>query len=126
MEHGKTNKKKKLFCYILLPVLLWISVSAPYYTLRTQSLKKNCLSEAESCHKINSLQNMDFDSDFSGKGEENKMSSLGNGEEDFLWDQKTSSITCKNSGLLLIQKQSSTYLAYHGELLVPPPNNRIG
>lgn len=104
----------------MMVALLWLTVSTPFVFASQQELAKQDKIAADSQSPL-SVNEEESSNPFSNTTEEKNPSSTSFSEE-YLHDQHitdhffliaTQYHNCGNAG---------TYIAYHGELLVPPPN----
>ena len=115
MNGTKTyNLLERSSAVFLILALLWLTVSAPFVFAAQQHLQEQQASSyPPECQE-------DSGNPFSNSTEEKAPSS--SVSEEFLHDQE------KYTGLFSLisryhsNKNDDTYLAFHGELLVPPPN----
>lgn len=103
---------------LMILALLWLTVSAPFVFAFQQEIKKNNATEASSPITCNDEE---ATSPF-GNNTEEKTPGGANVTEEYLHDNHkteyffaliTNNHKCHDA---------DTYVAYHGELLVPPPN----
>lgn len=101
----------------MILALLWLTVSAPFVLASQQHLSKNIQTENSSFPETEEDSTNPF-----GNNTEEKVPSSTSLSEEYLHHQQyhesfftelLSSFGIRNDG---------TYIAYHGELLVPPPN----
>lgn len=123
------NKRRKKYTFFqkgsavfLICTLLWLTVSAPFVLKAQQALAKqnkvlsvNC--NAESC------EDGCTDEDASGNNNiEEKVPSTNNFAEEFLHDHHITHHFFIVISFCHKQEEADSYTAFHGELLVPPPN----
>lgn len=107
------NIVQKIFTISMMVALSWLTISLPFVYVGQQETKHIytplTANEEESANPF-------------GNSTEEKASSNGSVSEEYLHSQD------KEDGFLAMAKQyrflknARTYIAYHGELLVPPPN----
>ena len=101
----------------MILALLWLSISAPFVNAVRQQAEQNSImtpfagSEEEAPNPFGN-----------GTEEKNSKSSVSSFSEEYLHDHHISeyftSIASRSHG----RENVDTYIAFHGELLVPPPN----
>lgn len=101
----------------MMLALLWLTVSAPFVFLAQQKLAEN--------HKVSKAQlpvNDEESANPFGNSTEEKAPSATSFSEEFLHDHHEADHLCLIASQSHIMQNAGTYIAYHGELLVPPPN----
>ncbi|MGZ5286510.1 MAG: hypothetical protein ACXWV0_03335 [Flavisolibacter sp.] len=103
----------------MIAALLWLSVSAPFVNAFRQTLDQNntgCLlapfagSEEEAPNPLG------------GSEEKTSKSSSSTFSEEYLHDNHISEYFISLASQFHKCEKATTYVAFHGELLVPPPN----
>ncbi len=106
--------KMSAVCMILM--ILWLTVSAPFVFASEQSLEKQCSSSVP-------LSSNDDDSENPyGNNTEEKAPSSTSFSEEYLHDFDKSDLFSLLVASNHTIKDADTYHAFHGELLVPPPD----
>ena len=118
------NKKNQIFdllnkvsaiCMVL--ALLWLTISAPFVFEAQHELAKH--------HKVEkaSLPINDEESNpFGGNTTEEKAPSGTTFSEEYIHDHHEADLLFLMASQFHINRNAGTYIAFHGELLVPPPN----
>jgi hypothetical protein len=126
------NKRKKTHTFFqkasavfLMVTLLWLTVSAPFVAIAQQQLAKQQKSllvtdtaKAAACEDCNG----DEDGGNSNNNIEEKVPSSTNLSEEFLHEHYITHHFFTVVSLYHKLENSDSYIAFHGELLVPPPN----
>jgi hypothetical protein len=103
---------------LMILALLWLTVSIPYVF----SAQKKLLSqEKQQTVPVNSQQEEEAANPFASTTEE-KTPSSGNTLSEFLHETDLLKHPSRNLTRYYKYIRSSLYIAFHGELLVPPPN----
>jgi hypothetical protein len=119
---GKAKKifslQNKVSAVCMILALLWLTVSAPVVFAAQQKLSKCCSTECSSGLPVNEEESTNpF-----GSNTEEKAPSGTSFSEEYLHDshlhQYFGNEILKHFGC----GDATTYIAFHGELLVPPPN----
>lgn len=120
----KGNKSYTLFnkatAIFLMMTLLWLTVSTPFVLSVQQKLAKQ-----QKAFSINSSasDNQNENSDENGSNSvEEKAPVSSNLSEEFLHAHHATHIFFTVVSLYHKLENAGTYIAFHGELLVPPPN----
>ena len=118
----KRNKIYSVFqlgsAVVMILALLWLTVSAPFVQASQQALAEQTATASDN----NSGCDDDNSNPFGNNTEEKAPTSSNSFSEEYLHDNH------KSDYLVLIISQyrkcenAGTYVAFHGELLVPPPN----
>jgi hypothetical protein len=97
--------------------LLWLTISAPF----VQASQKYFDRYHSDTRSLTDKAEEDSTNPF-GNNTEEKAPSSTNFSEEYLHDDEESHDFGINVSLLHHSQDAGTYIAYHGELLVPPPN----
>ncbi|MDN3658311.1 hypothetical protein QWZ08_21840 [Ferruginibacter paludis] len=111
---------KKATAIFLMMTLLWLTVSTPFVLSVQQKLAKQ-----QKAFSINSSasDNQNENSDENGSNSvEEKTPVSSNLSEEFLHAHHATHIFFTVVSLYHKLENAGTYIAFHGELLVPPPN----
>ena len=108
---------------LMILALLWLTISAPFVLESNQRLAAERSQEASSAPATNDATEEDTNP-FSNTTEEKAPSSPNTLSEEYLHHHDHSQYHRVSllDASLYIHGDAGTYLAYHGELLVPPPN----
>ena len=103
----------------MILALLWLTISIPFVYASQQELAK----ESKSISKSSPLSSNEEESSnpFSNSTEEKTPSSSSLTEE-FLHDHHVADLFFSVNKVFYACEDAGTYIAFHGELLVPPPN----
>jgi len=103
---------------LMIFALLWLTVSIPYVFNAQRTLLS---SEKQQSLPVNSQQEEEAANPFANTTEE-KTPGSGNTLSEFLHEIELLKHPFRNLTRFYKYHRSSLYLAFHGELLVPPPN----
>lgn len=122
------NKKNKTYIFFqqgsavfMILALLWLTISAPFVQASQQALAEHVATSLDSAIPISDTDE-ENSSPFGNNTEEKAPTNSSSFSEEYLHDSHKSEFffaivsqyqKCENTG---------TYVAFHGELLVPPPN----
>lgn len=116
-------KKKRLYsgfqlvsAVVMIISLLWLTVNTPFATVVGIGL---CIQDESS---TNAPANGTEDNNPFGNTTEEKVPSSNNFSEEYLHHHQSLASFLSKRYEYSKQKNSDTYTAFHGELLVPPPN----
>lgn len=113
------NVVQKISTIFMMVALLWLTISLPFVFVGQQEISK----QNQTNHISTPLTaNEEESSNPFGNSTEEKASGNSSVSEEYLHTQDKEDgflVKAKQYGFL---KNASTYIAYHGELLVPPPN----
>ena len=104
----------KLAAICMMLMLLWLTISAPFVFAAQQELAKQEIKTSPSADEESSNPY--------GNNTEEKAPSSTSFSEEFLHDTDKGDLFSLLIMRTHIIQNSDTYHAYHGELLVPPPN----
>lgn len=107
----------KVSAVCMMLALLWLTVSAPFVFLAQQKLAEN--------HQVSKVQfpvNDEESANPFGNSTEEKAPSSTSFSEEYIHDHHEADHLFLIACQFHIMQNTSTYIAYHGELLVPPPN----
>lgn len=121
------EKKGKIYSFLnmasavfMILALLWLTVSAPYvYESQQQAIKYGKITNADKPLSENEEESA---SPFGNNTEEKAPSSISSFSEEFLHDHHKSDYFSSIASQYHKCDDAGTYIAFHGELLVPPPN----
>ena len=104
---------------LMIVALCWLTISAPFVFENQQKMaKQNC----EATATIPLAGTEEEANPFSGSTEEKAPKTLNTFSEEYLHDQHQSEYFFSIASQFHKGEDAATYIAYHGELLVPPPN----
>lgn len=121
----KKNKKsyclsQKFSAIFMILALVWLTISTPFVCSFKQQMAKQAKIE-NSRYILNG--NEEDSSNPLGNNTEEKTPGTGiSFSEEYLHDQPSTHFFCEALVTFHKSKNSDTYIAYHGELLVPPPD----
>lgn len=112
---------QKVTSVFLMLTLLWLTISTPFVIASQQELAKQqkVLTVDPSSADCNDEAG---DDNTSGNNIEEKVPVTSNLSEEFLHEHHTTQFFFTIISLYHKLENSDTYTAFHGELLVPPPN----
>lgn len=125
---SKMAKNKRTYNFIqlfssvmMIFLLMWLTVSTPFVLASQQEVSKGSKTPS-SQSPLNGGSEEESTNPF-GNGTEEKMpKNISSFSEEFLHDQHRSDHLFSISKQYHKTKDAGTYTAFHGELLVPPPN----
>ncbi len=113
------NLLQRVSAFFMIAALLWLTISAPFVNSFKQSLD----------HYDSDIQLAPFagteeeaPNPLGGSEEKTSKSSSSSFSEEYLHDQHTSEYFFSLASQFPKCEKATTYVAFHGELLVPPPN----
>lgn len=116
------KRKKKTYNFIqllsavgMILALLWLTVSTPFVYASQQQAKQE-----QGCSSP--LCNSDEESNPFGNSNEEKTPNSTSFSEEYLHDSDHSTEFFEGALPNHLSQNAGTYIAFHGELLVPPPN----
>jgi hypothetical protein len=120
------RKERKIYTFFqlvsagfMIMALLWLTVSAPFVYASQQSLIKH--EQKADCGSP--ISNEEETNPFGNSTEEKTPGSTANSiSEEYLHDHHTSDFFFFIASQYHKCEDAGTYIAFHGELLVPPPN----
>ena len=105
---------------MMIVALSWLTISAPFVFEQQQKIaKQNTCANAD----LPIAGTEEEANPFSGSTEEKAPKSLNTFSEEYLHDQHQSEYFFSITSQFHKGEDAGTYVAFHGELLVPPPNN---
>ena len=104
---------------MMIVALLWLTISAPFVFEHQQKMAKE---SSSSFANFPIPGNEEEANPFSGSTEEKAPKSLNTFSEEYLHDHHYSEYLFYLVSKFHKCEDAGTYVAYHGELLVPPPN----
>jgi len=105
---------------MMIVALTWLTISAPFVFEQQQKIAKQ---NSSSCTSLPITGNEEEAANpFSGSTEEKAPKSLNTFSEEYLHDHHQSEYLFSIASKFHKCDDAGTYVAYHGELLVPPPN----
>lgn len=125
------NKRKKTYtvfqkttAVFLMLTLLWLTVSTPFVAIARQELAKQQknLAASHTAKATNCEDCNDKDGGSSNNNIEEKVPGSTNLSEEFLHDHHITHHFFTVVSLYHKLESVDSYIAFHGELLVPPPN----
>ena len=105
---------------MMIVALLWLTISAPFVFEHQQKIAKE--NSSSSANFPIAANEEEAANPFSGTTEEKAPKSLNTFSEEYLHDHHYSEYLFSIASKFHKCEDASTYIAYHGELLVPPPN----
>lgn len=115
----KKYKAKKVFPVIFMMLaLLWLTVSAPFVYAGQQQIAKQQMEKSGSPLS----ENEEGSANPFGNSTEEKTPSSSTFSEEYLHDHHVTDHFCLSGSQYRKCDDAEDYIAYHGELLVPPPN----
>jgi hypothetical protein len=103
----------------MIVALLWLTISAPFVFQQQQKLaKQNCSAPVN----LPIAGTEEEANPFSGSTEEKAPKTLNTFSEEYLHDHHLSEYFLSVASQFHKGEDASIYIAYHGELHVPPPN----
>ncbi len=118
----KRNKIYTVFqlgsAVVMILALLWLTVSAPFVQASQQALAEQTATTADD---VNSCD-QDNSNPFGNNTEEKAPTSSNSFSEEYLHDNHKSEYLIAITSQYRKCENAGTYVAFHGELLVPPPN----
>lgn len=124
------GKRKKTYTFFqkttavfLMFTLLWLTVSAPFVVKAQQQLAKQQKSlSVDNTAKAADCEDCNGDEEGSNNNIEEKVPGSTNLSEEFLHDHHITHHFFTVVSLYHKLEKADSYIAFHGELLVPPPN----
>lgn len=104
----------------MILALLWLTVSAPFVYASQQELAKQDISFG--INNPHSSNDDDAANPFGNNTEEKAPTSNSSFSEEYLHDHHSSDYFFASSSAFHKGEDARAYIAFHGELLVPPPN----
>jgi len=110
---------QRVSAIMMIVALSWLTISAPFVFEQQQNIAKE---NSSSCTNFPMAGNEEEANPFSSSTEEKAPKSLNTFSEEYLHDHHYSEYLFSISSKFHKCEDAGTYVAYHGELLVPPPN----
>jgi len=105
---------------MMIVALSWLTISAPFVFEQQQKIAKQ---NTSSCANLPITGNEEeVPNPFNGSTEEKAPKSINTFSEEYLHDHHQSEYLFSIASKFHKCEDAGTYVAYHGELLVPPPN----
>lgn len=112
------NFFQRFSAIMMIVALLWLTISAPFvYEQQQKIAKQNTSAELPIANTEEEAANP-----FNGSTEEKAPKTLNTFSEEYLHDHHQSEYFFSIASQFHKCEDAGTYVAYHGELLVPPPN----
>ena len=105
---------------MMIVALSWLTISAPFVFEQQQKIAKQNTSATADLPIAGTEE--EVPNPFSGSTEEKAPKSLNTFSEEYLHDHHQSEYLISIASTFHKCEDAGTYVAYHGELLVPPPN----
>ena len=113
------NFFNRIAALMMIVALSWLTISTPFvYEQQQKVAKQNSAASAE----LPVAGTEEEANPFSGSTEEKAPKTLNTFSEEYLHDQHQSEYFFSIASQFHKGEDASTYVAFHGELLVPPPN----
>ena len=113
------NLLHRVSAVMMIVALCWLTISAPFVFEHQQKIaKQNCEAPAD----IPLAGTEEEANPFSGSTEEKAPKSLNTFSEEYLHNHHASEYFLSIASQFHKGENAGIYVAYHGELLVPPPN----
>ena len=109
----------RISALMMMVALSWLTISAPFVYEQQQEIAKKSSSASAELPIAGSEEEAN---PFSGSTEEKAPKTLNTFSEEYLHDQHQSEYFFSIASQFHKGEDAATYIAYHGELLVPPPN----
>ena len=113
------NFFQRLSATMMIVALSWLTISAPFVFEQQQKIAKQNTSATADLPVAGTEEESN---PFSGSTEEKAPKSLSTFSEEYLHDHHQSEYLFSIASKFHKCEDAGTYVAYHGELLVPPPN----
>ena len=113
------NFFQRLSATMMIVALSWLTISAPFVFEQQQKIAKQNTSATADLPVAGTEEESN---PFSGSTEEKAPKSLSTFSEEYLHDHHQSEYLFSIASKFHKCEDADTYVAYHGELLVPPPN----
>src|SRR5574339_1317471 len=107
-----------LSAIIMIVALLWLTISAPFVFQQQQEMAKQ---DSSACADLAIQTTEEEANPFSGATEEKAPKTLNTFSEEYLHSHHSSEYFLSIASQFHKCENAGTYVAYHGELLVPPP-----
>ena len=109
----------RISALMMMVALSWLTISAPFVYEQQQEIAKQSSSASAELPIAGTEEEAN---PFSGSTEEKAPKTLNTFSEEYLHDQHQSEYFFSIASQFHKGEDAATYIAYHGELLVPPPN----
>ena len=113
------NFFQRFSAIMMIVALTWLTISAPFVLEQQQKIAKQTTSAVADLPITGTEEESN---PFSGSTEEKAPKSLNSFSEEYLHDHHQSEYLFSIASKFHKCEDAGTYVAYHGELLVPPPN----
>jgi hypothetical protein len=113
------NFFQRFSAIMMIVALTWLTISAPFVLEQQQKIAKQTTSAVADLPITGTEEESN---PFSGSTEEKAPKSLNSFSEEYLHDHPQSEYLFSIASQFHKCEDAGTYVAYHGELLVPPPN----
>ena len=121
MEKGQQSYSffSLVSAFVMIAALAWLTISAPFvYASQQEIAKQNSSAAAE----LLIAGTEEEANPINGSTEEKAPKTLNSVSEEYLHDNHRSEYLLSLTSQFHKGEDATTYIAYHGELLVPPPN----
>ena len=105
--------------FVMIAALAWLTISAPFVYASQQEIAKQNSSAAADFPIAGTEEEAN---PLNGSTEEKAPKTLNSVSEEYLHDNHRSEYLLSLTSQFHKGEDATTYIAYHGELLVPPPN----
>ena len=113
------NFLQRISAIMMIVALSWLTISAPFVFAQQQKMVEQ---KSAGCADLPISATEEEANPFSSSTEEKAPKSLNTFSEEYLHDQHHSEYFLSIASQFHKCENAGTYVAYHGELLVPPPN----
>ncbi|OSZ80969.1 hypothetical protein CAP36_06955 [Chitinophagaceae bacterium IBVUCB2] len=121
----RRNKTYSIFqlgsALVMILALLWLTVSAPFVQASQQALAEHVATSSDNALPV-SDNDEENSNPFGNNTEEKAPTSSSSFSEEYLHDNHKSDYLFSIISQYRKCENAGTYVAFHGELLVPPPN----
>jgi hypothetical protein len=109
----------RVSAFVMIAALAWLTISAPFvYASQQEIAKQNSSAPAD----LPITGTEEEANPLNGSTEEKAPKTLNSVSEEYLHDNHRSEYLLSLTSQFHKGENAATYIAYHGELLVPPPN----
>jgi hypothetical protein len=119
MNKTAYNQAQRVSSLLMILTLLWLTVSAPFVF---SSQQQRAQQQKESANTLPADNEEETSNPFGNNTEEKNPTST-NFSEEYLHDSGTYAHTLPLISAFNKYEKAALYVAFHGELLVPPPNH---
>lgn len=113
------NQAQRVSSLLMILTLLWLTVSAPFVF---SSQQQRVQQQKEAANTLPADNEEETSNPFGNNTEEKNPTST-NFSEEYLHDSGTDAHTLPVISAFNKNEKAALYVAFHGELLVPPPNH---